>query len=86
MTESSDNRPIYRPESSDQALESSEIVKSSPVNHQRRFISRTTKAGTLVSSQPECIAHVANTLLGWKEDEARETDKALRGILEKIGV
>ena len=68
--ESSDNRPISRSESSDQTLESSEIVRSGPINYQRRFISRKTMAGTWLSSQPE----------------GRETDNTLRAILEKIGI
>ena len=85
-TESSDNRPISRPEASDQALESSETISSDPINHQRRFISRTTMERSSVSIQPESIIHVADILLGWKEAETRETDKALRGIPGNSGV
>ena len=85
-TKSSGNRPISRPEASDLALESSKTISSDPINHQRRFISTTTMERSLVSSQPESIFHVANILLGWKEAETRETDKAMRGIRGNNGV
>ena len=80
--ESSDNHPISRSESSDQALESPVIVRSGPINYKRRYISRTTGSGSLLSNRPESITHVANTFLRWKEVEVKETYKALRGILE----
>ncbi len=77
-SESTDHRPFFRRKSTDATVE---IVRNRQARHSYRQITAATRAAKRSGDFPvPCMA-------GWKTcPPARETDIALKEILEKIGV
>lgn len=77
-SESTDHRPFFRRKSTDATVE---IVRNRQARHSNRQITAATLAAKRSGDFP------APCMAGWKtRPPARETDKALKEILEKIGV